>query len=184
MVALPCFLLAAPGLAEKPKTVDIVSSIPLNVTVDNVLNVDELPPVEIAVGQQVEVVTEPPFLPAEILVLQAFADSNSGIVQVTIPKDMVLRTIIVEPGSLDTDPDLYNCGADVRWPFDDNPTDPLSTERYIVAHNWGGANRISLNYAMPYDLLLPKGTVLDTEVGRVGSSGYCQAIIVLTGTTR
>lgn len=145
------------------------------------VDVGLLPPVEIAPGQQVDVPART-FLPGEMLLVQAFANSNTGPVSTAMPKTMVLRQITVAPAFIDTSPTLLNCQATIRWdpPL---PIDPASTDRIIVDHNWGGANQIALNCPLPYPLRLPVGTVLRTWVSEIpNGSGFCEAAIAFTGT--
>lgn len=181
-----------PKPVEVQGTVDVnvVSPSPLPVAVDGGLNVDSLPAIElapdqsvnIAPGQKVEV-PEIVFEPGDIIIRQSFIGTNSVDYElVNIPKTMILRTIQIIPSSIDTDPNLYNCAGTVRWPSSPNPLDPSSNDRYIVHHTWGGTNHIAFNYSMPYNVRLVQGSQLETSVGRVGSSGYCEALIILTGT--
>ena len=53
----------------------------------------------------------------------------------------------------------------------------------IIDHSWGGVEHVSLNYSFPYELVLPKGTELEADVGIVGTAGNCDAVVVFTGTT-
>ena len=162
---------------SNPKQVEVQGTVDVNV-----VNSASLP-VELAPEQQVTV-PETVFDPSDILLVQSFVGSDSTASKlVKIPKTMILRTITIVPSSIDPDPNLFNCGAIVRWPSENNPTDPASTDRIIVDHNWKGTNHISLNYAMPYNVRLPQGAQIETSVGRVGSSGFCEAIFILTGTT-
>lgn len=160
---------------DNPKPVEVQGTVDVNVVNSASLQV-ELPE-----DQQVSL-TEKVFDPSDILILQSFLSTTSSETElVNIPKTMILRTITVVPSNIDTDPNLYNCGAIVRWPRD--TTDPASNDRIIVDHNWKGTNHISLNYAMPYNVRLPQNSKIETSVGRVGGSGRCEAIIILTGTT-
>ncbi len=160
---------------NNPKPVEVQGPVDVNVVNSDTLQV-ELPE-----DQQVSL-TEKVFDPSDILILQSFLSTTSSATElVDIPKAMILRTITVAPSHIDTDPNLFNCGAIVRWP--QGTTDPDSKDRIIVDHNWKGTNHISLNYAMPYNVRLPKNSQIETSVGRVGGSGRCEAIIILTGTT-
>jgi len=195
------FFIAGPALAANEKnplnvvvegTADVAVQNTVAVEVQNTLDVnvlntapveiDELPAVQIAPGQDVGVI-EPVFEAGDILILQSFLATTSAETEtITIPKDMILRTITIVPAGTSTDPNLVNCGASIRWPLN-GPIDPASTDRYIVSHRWKGLNQISLNYPMPYQLFLPQGSEIDTNLGRIGASGFCQAIVNLTGTT-
>jgi hypothetical protein len=179
--------LSLPALAEQPKEVTIVSPLPLPVDASGTLTVDALPPVEIAPGQEVELApgqqveaTEPTVLPGDVLILQAFDNTNSGFDTVTFPKDVVLEQITVVPASIDTNPSLFGCGAIVRWPSG-SAIDPASNDRIIVDHNWGATEQVSLNFALPYRLFLPAGTTLTADVGRAGGAGFCEALVIFTG---
>lgn len=173
--------LALPASSAQMKAVEIVAPLPVPVDVTGPVDVGLLPPVEIAPGQQVDV-PERTFLPGEMLLVQAFANSNTGPVSTAMPKTMVLRQITIAPAAIDTSPTLLNCQAIIRWDLPP-PIDPASTDRIIVDHNWGGANQIALNYPFPYPLRLPAGTVLRTWVSEIpNGSGFCEAVIVFTGT--
>jgi len=186
-------LLAGPVLAANEKnplnvvvqgTADVAVQNTLDVNVLNTapVEIDELPAVQIAPDQDVGVI-EPVFEAGDILILQSFLATTSAQTKtITIPKDIILRTITIVPSNISSDPNLINCGASIRWPFN-GPIDPASTDRYIVSHRWKGLNHISLNYPMPYQLFLPQGSQIDTNLGRIGSSGFCEAIVNLTGTT-
>ncbi|MDJ0786135.1 MAG: hypothetical protein QNK05_04965 [Myxococcota bacterium] len=125
-------------------------------------------------------------LPKQVVIREVYATSNTGAVPVSFPVDVILQTITVAPGSIDTDPNLHNCSATVRWPYERKSgaeaIHPGSNGHIVIDHSWGGANQISLNYSFPYELVLPKGTVLEASVGRVGTSGFCDGVIVFTGT--
>ena len=167
----------SPALAEKPKQVEITGPLPL--PIDSV-TIDALPPVELAPNQSVNLQRDEA-LPHQIIVRQAFADTNSSARLVSFSQDVILRTVTIAPGTVDTNPDLFNCSATLRW-ADRSQLHPNSTDRYLVSHNWGGSNQIALNYGFPYRVRLPAGMSLEAEVSRVGSDGYCQAVINVTGT--
>jgi hypothetical protein len=165
--------------AEKPdKPVVIEGPLPLPVDVG-----ERLPPLHLAPDQQVEVESQS-YLPGEIIVLQAFTSSNSGPEVTTAPIDMVLRAITISPSNADTNPDLLNCKALIRWPAEPNPLHPASTDRLLLSHAWEGDNQVTLNHTLAFPILLPQGTRLETLVFSIPTiSGFCEGVATFTGTT-
>lgn len=179
-----------PVVMQGSVDVNVINSQPLPVEMSGALTVDSLPDVELAPGQSIGLapgqqvnVPEVIFEPSDLVLVNSFLATHSSETKlVTIPKTMILRTITILPASIETDPNLYNCSAVVRWPSASNPTDPSSTDRIIAYHYWKGTNYIALNYPMPYNVKLVQGSQLEVGAGRVGSSGFCSALVVLTGT--
>lgn len=186
-------ILTTPVLATNPNNphhvtvlgtadVEVQNTVEVEVVNSTALEIGDLPPINFEPGQSV-IAESPIVIPGEILILQGFLGTNSADADtITVPKDMILRTITIIPSSNDTDPNLIGCGSSVRWP-QNAPIDPASMDRYIVSHRWKKSDLESMNYAMPYELFLPQGSELTVNVGRIGSSGFCEALFNLTGTT-
>ena len=178
LVVAGVWLLAA-GAEAQTVDVEVVNVLPIEVDVVNDVSVSSLPPVKIEAGEQIGV-AEKTFLPEEVIVLQMFLMSNGVSILTTIPKGMVLRTITVSPGIVDHSDGLDSCRIRMHWLYPD--IDPSSNGDILLDYNWPKEMNVSLNYPMPYPVKLPKGFQLSTELSRIGTTGFCEATVTVTGT--